>query len=53
MAIKVNSSTSRLDFSYRAVSWKRPRRVIAKVEWHLGELFPRIGFVVTNMTFLT
>jgi len=38
------------DFSYRAASWKMPRRVIAKVEWHQGELFPRVGFIVTNMT---
>jgi len=38
------------DFSYRAASWKSSRRVIAKVEWHAGELFPRIGFIVTNMT---
>jgi len=38
------------DFSYRAASWKKSRRVIAKVEWHQGELFPRIGFIVTNMT---
>ena len=38
------------DFSYRAASWKKPRRVIAKVEWHAGELFPRIGFIVTNMS---
>jgi hypothetical protein len=37
-------------FYYRAASWKRPRRVIAKVEWHAGELFPRIGFIVTNMS---
>ena len=37
-------------FSYRAASWKKPRRVVAKVEWHQGELFPRIGFIVTNMT---
>ena len=37
-------------FSYRAASWKSPRRVIAKVEWHVDELFPRIGFIVTNMT---
>ncbi len=37
-------------FSYRAASWDRPRRVVAKVEWHQGELFPRIGFIVTNMT---
>ena len=26
------------------------RRVVAKVEWHLGELFPRVGFIVTNMS---
>jgi len=37
-------------FSYRAASWKKPRRIIAKVEWHQGELFPRIGFIVTNMS---
>lgn len=23
--------------------------VIAKVEWHAGELFPRVGFIVTNL----
>jgi hypothetical protein len=23
---------------------------VAKVEWHAGELFPRVGFVVTNLT---
>ena len=28
------------DFSYRAASWDGPRKVIAKVEWHMGELFP-------------
>ena len=38
------------DFSYQAASWDRPRRVIAKVEWHRGELFPRVGFIVTNMS---
>ena len=37
------------DFRYQAGSWERPRRVVAKVEWHQGELFPRVGFVVTNM----
>ena len=36
-------------FSYRAASWTKPRRVIAKAEWHAGELFPRIGFIVTNL----
>ena len=37
-------------FSYRAASWKSPRRVVAKVEWHPGELYPRVGFVVTNLS---
>ena len=37
------------DFSYRAASWKISRRVVAKVEWHAGELFPRIGFIVNNL----
>jgi len=30
-------------FQYQAASWVRPRRVIAKVEHHLGELFSRVG----------
>ena len=38
------------DFSYRAASWKSSRRVIAKVEWHEGELWARVGFIVTNMS---
>jgi hypothetical protein len=38
------------DFSYRAGSWDRSRRVIAKIEWHQGELFPRVGFIVTNLS---
>ena len=29
------------DFAYQAQSWSVPRRVVAKVEWHQGELFPR------------
>ena len=37
------------DFTYRAGSWDRERRVVAKVEWHQGELFPRVGFIVTNL----
>ena len=36
-------------FIYQAASWTRPRRVVTKVEWHEGELFPRVGFIVTNM----
>ena len=38
------------DFWYRAGSWDRARRVVANVEWHQGELFPRVVFLVTNMT---
>ena len=36
-------------FRYRAGSWDQARRVVAKVEWHAGELFPRVGFIVTNL----
>lgn len=36
-------------FQYQAASWKKSRRVVAKVEWHAEELFPRIGFIVTNL----
>ena len=37
-------------FSYQAGSWDKKRRVIAKVEWHPGELYPRVGFIVTNLS---
>ena len=37
-------------FSYRAKSWDKARRVVAKVEWHPSELFPRVGFIVTNLS---
>jgi DDE family transposase len=36
-------------FLYQAASWKPARRVVAKVEFHFGELFPRVGFIVTNL----
>jgi hypothetical protein len=36
-------------YEYPADSWATPRRVVAKVEHHAGELFPRFGFIVTNM----
>ncbi len=38
------------DFKYQAASWQKRRRVVAKVEWHQGDLFPRVGFIVTNMS---
>ena len=37
-------------FLYQAAGWKTARRVVAKVEHHPGELFPRVGFIVTNLT---
>src|ERR1019366_5844535 len=36
-------------FRYRAGSWGCDRRVVAKIAWHAGELFPRDGFIVTNL----
>ncbi len=39
------------DFLYQAKSWDRTRRVVAKVEWHRGELLPRWGFIVTNLDY--
>jgi len=36
-------------FLYQAASWETARRVVAKVEFHFGELFPRVGFIVTNL----
>ena len=38
------------NFIYQAGTWTKPRRVIAKVEWHPGELYPRVGFIVTNLS---
>ena len=37
-------------FAYQAGTWNRPRRVVAKVQWHQDELFPRVGFIVTNLS---
>ena len=36
-------------FLYQAASWTTARRVVAKVDLHFGKLFPRVGFIVTNM----
>ena len=38
------------NFTYQAGSWNRKRRVVAKVAWHPGELYPRVGFIVTNLS---
>jgi hypothetical protein len=37
-------------FHYQAKGWTRARRVVAKVEWHQGEIYPRVGFIVTNLS---
>ncbi|HVS86623.1 MAG TPA: transposase [Candidatus Acidoferrum sp.] len=37
-------------FSYQAGSWTKPRRIVAKIEDHPGELFPRVGFIVTSLS---
>jgi len=37
-----------IEFQYQAEKWNKPRRVVCKIEWHVGELFPRVGFIVTN-----
>jgi len=36
-------------FRYQAASWTTMRRVVAKVEFHCEELFPRVGFIVTTL----
>src|SRR3981081_565492 len=38
------------NFTCQTGSWTKPRRVTAKVERHPGELYPRVGFIVTNMS---
>jgi len=36
-------------FLYQAASWSKARRVVAKVDFHMGDLLPRVGFIVTNL----
>jgi hypothetical protein len=36
-------------FRHQAGSWNKTRRVVAKVKWHSGELYPRVGSIVTNL----
>ena len=39
-----------VSFNHHSGSWTGSRRGVAKVEWHPSELYPRVGFVVINMT---
>jgi len=46
----VGVKVQHFEFHYRAGSCKKRRRVVCKEEWHNVELFPRVGFIVTNST---
>jgi len=46
-----NPIVSYHEFTYKAQSWHLPRRVIAKVEWDQEELFSRVGFIVTSLSY--
>jgi DDE family transposase len=37
-------------FAYQAGSWTKPRRIVTKVDHHEGELFQRVGFIVTDVS---
>lgn len=37
-----------VDLLNQAKTWERERGVVAMIEWHGGEPFPRIGFIATN-----
>ena len=37
-------------FSYQAATSEKSRSIVAKVEWHPGELYPRVGLIVTNLS---
>lgn len=36
-------------FMYWATTLSTPGRMVAKLEWHAGELLQRVGFIVTNL----
>ena len=39
------------DFLYQAESWDKPRRIVAKIEYHPDEIFPIVRFIVTNLKY--
>jgi hypothetical protein len=47
---RLAEGTPTIDFVGIGAHWKKPRWVIANGEWHPGELDPRVGFLVTNMS---
>ena len=38
-----------IEFHYQAEKWNKARRVVCKIEWHVGELFPRVGCLAYNL----
>jgi Transposase DDE domain group 1 len=44
------AETPHAEMRKSAGSWKKPWKMIAKVEWHRGELYLRVGFIMTNMS---
>jgi hypothetical protein len=36
--------------NYQPATWDNPHRVVARVEWHPGELHPCVGFIVINLS---
>ncbi len=52
LALLVVDGSRRGRFADRQPTGKRVmlRRVVAKVEWHPGQLYPTVGFIVTNLT---
>ena len=37
-----------MDLEYQAKSWNKPRRIVAKIEWHLVEPPQWYSFIVIN-----
>jgi len=36
-------------FTYQARSWHQPRRIVAKITFFADQIFPQVGFIVTNL----
>jgi hypothetical protein len=45
---QLRSAGSVPSVQYQVVSWDRPRRAIAEIEYQFGEPLPWVGFVVTS-----
>ena len=38
-------------FKHNASSSSKLRKLAAKIKWHLGELFAKVGYILTNIPF--